>query len=226
MASLLLAAAVFLAIHLFVSGLPAVRGALVRLIGERPYLGLFSLASVGTIVWLAGAYASAEPIPLWYLGSGARHVALLVMPFALLLAIGSLTVKNPTAVGMAGGVGAGSATGILKITRHPLMWGIALWSLVHLAANGDAASLILFGTMLVLALVGPLMIDARRRRAGGDGWAAYEAATSVVPFVAIAAGRTRLQFNEIGWWRIGLALLLYVVLLWLHPKLFGVAVVY
>jgi len=48
------------------------------------------------------------------------------------------------------------------ITRHPFLWGIALWALVHLIINGDLASLILFGSLLLLAVGGTLAIDARR----------------------------------------------------------------
>jgi uncharacterized membrane protein len=44
-----------------------------------------------------------------------------------------------------------------------------------------------------------------------------------VPFAAIAGGRSSLDVAAIGWWRIGLALLLYVVFLFLHRPLFGVA---
>jgi uncharacterized membrane protein len=36
--------------------------------------------------------------------------------------------------------------------RMPLAWGVAFWSLGHLLANGDAASLILFGGMLIYAV--------------------------------------------------------------------------
>jgi uncharacterized membrane protein len=39
-----------------------------------------------------------------------------------------------------------------QLLRLPLAWGVAVWSLGHLLANGDAASLVLFGGMLIYAL--------------------------------------------------------------------------
>src|SRR3712207_8000983 len=46
-------------------------------------------------------------------------------------------------------------------------------------------------------------------------------ATSNLPFAAILQRRQRLVVGEVGLWRVALALGLYVVLLWLHPRLFG-----
>ena len=53
MTMLFAAAAAFLLIHLIVSGTP-VRDRLVRAIGEGPYMGLFSLASVAISVSVSG----------------------------------------------------------------------------------------------------------------------------------------------------------------------------
>ena len=58
MASLVLAAAFFVGIHVFVSG-TALRGAIVARIGENGFRGAFSLASLAGIVWLSRAYAAA-----------------------------------------------------------------------------------------------------------------------------------------------------------------------
>jgi uncharacterized membrane protein len=113
--------------------------------------------------------------------------------------------------------------GILRVTRHPLLWGIALWAFAHLLANGDVASVLLFGTFLVLALLGPFLIDAKRRRARGAAYERFLAVTSNVPFAAIAAGRTSLHAAELGWWRIAAGLLLYVAFLAGHRWLFGVS---
>src|SRR5262249_31595264 len=63
---------------------------------------------------------------------------------------------------------------------------------VHLIVNGDLASLILFGSLLVLALGGTAAIDAKRRRSFGEQWMQFAAVTSNVPFAAIVAGKNRL----------------------------------
>ena len=99
---------------------------------------------------------------------------------------------------------------------------MALWAATHLALNGDAASLLLFGSLLLLSLVGPLLIDAKRRHAFGPKWERFAAVTSNVPFAAIAGGRNRLEWREIGTWRWMTALGAWAAMLALHPVLFGV----
>ncbi|MDB5427742.1 MAG: hypothetical protein JWR43_1717, partial [Phenylobacterium sp.] len=112
--------------------------------------------------------------------------------------------------------------GMLRITRHPFLWGVAIWAAGHVLVKGDAASIVLFGSMLLLALVGTASIDAKRRRALGAKWEAFAAQTSSVPFAAIVQGRQRLDIGEIGWWRIALAVAVWALLAWAHPYLFGV----
>src|SRR2546429_9012140 len=98
--------------------------------------------------------------------------------------------------------GTGRARGMVRVTRHPFLWGVALWSLVHLIMNGDLASVILFGSLLLLALGGTVAIDAKRRRKFGDGWRQFAQTTSSVPFAAILNGRNRIgsALSEIGIW--------------------------
>jgi uncharacterized membrane protein len=102
------------------------------------------------------------------------------------------------------------------------MWGIALWAGVHALARGDAASLVFFGSFLVLALAGTRLIDARKADALGEDWARFAAATSNVPFTAIVEGRNRLAWGEIGAVKVGVGVAIYAVIVLLHPWLFGV----
>ena len=110
---------------------------------------------------------------------------------------------------------------MVRITRHPFLWGIALWALVHLIVNGDLASLIFFGSLLVLAVGGTLAIDAKRRRSFGGQWTKFADVTSDVPFAAIVAGRNRLglALAEIGVWRPLTAILVYAAAFYLHGRL-------
>jgi uncharacterized membrane protein len=98
-----------------------------------------------------------------------------------------------------------------------------LWALVHLVINGDAASLILFGSLLLLALAGTAAIDAKRRRRFGGQWEAFARQTSNVPFAAIAAGRNQLgpALREIGIVRPLIAIAVFAALTFLHGRLFG-----
>jgi uncharacterized membrane protein len=163
---------------------------------------------------------------MWDLGIAGRIVAAGLTPIALVLALVGLTTPNPTAVGGERVLDATQAVrGIVTITRHPFLWGVALWAVAHLAANGDAASAMLFGGMLILSLGGMLAIDQRRALRLGDAWRGFAAKTSLVPFAAAAAGRVKVDWKGIGWWRPVLGIAVYVILLFSHRWLFGVPVI-
>lgn len=222
MTNLVLAALAFAGLHAVVSG-TAVRDVLVGRLGERAYLGAFSAASFVTIVWLSTAWSDAPYVPLW---PTPRALVWLAQPLVLLatvFAVLGLVTPNPAAVGGEDALaGDAPATGILRVTRHPFLTGVALWAAVHLAVNGDLRSVVLFGTLLLVALNGMRSIDRKRRRRVGEAWLRYEAVTSIVPGAAIAAGRTRFAAAEIGWGGVGLALVVFLVLLVSHPLMFGV----
>ena len=216
---LVLACAGFLGTHLISSA--ALRPRLVAAAGEKVYLGLYSLAAIATFGWMIFAYYRAPFAVIWYVPA-LRYVPLVVMPVALVLMVCGLLTRNPTAVGQERLLDAADAArGILRVTRHPLMWGIALWAAAHVMARGDAASAIFFGTFFVLALAGTAMSDRRKARTLGERWSRFAAATSHVPFAAILNGRSAFVPAEIGWAKPALGLAFYVVLFLLHPVLFG-----
>ena len=101
------------------------------------------------------------------------------------------------------------------------MWGLTLWAAVHVIANGDLASLLFFSGFLLTALLGSLHLDWRMATTEGDRWQRFAAVTSYVPFAAILSGRQTWNWAELGRpaaWGLGG----FVVLLLLHPYLFGV----
>jgi uncharacterized membrane protein len=222
-ASLFAAALFFDGIHFFVSGTD-LRAKIVGLIGERPYQGLFSLMSLVGIVWLSRAYRHAEYFQLWGQSQTLRSIALIVMLVAFFLVVLAFTTPNPTAIGGEALLAENEpARGIQRITRHPFLWGVALWSLMHLLLNGDLASVVFFGSFLILAIGGPFSIDRKRKKTSGDAWNRYAAVTSNVPFAAIVEGRNTLKIGELGWWRTLLTLVVYGLFLHLHKTLFGVS---
>lgn len=227
MASLVAAATFFVLLHLLVSG-TILRDRIVTRIGQGPYMGLFSLASVGGLVWLGWAYAQSRGMAwntaYWDLSSATRHVQLVLQLFAMLLIVPGLATPNPTSVQQEGALERSDVIkGMLRITRHPFLWGVAIWAGGHLLVNGDQASIILFGSLLALALFGTSSIDAKRKRAHGETWERFASQTSNVPFAAVVAGRQSVRLGEIGWWRIALAIAIWAILMLSHPVLFGVA---
>ena len=221
MLSLILAAIFFAGIHLGIAG-TTLRDRAVARLGQNAYRAVFSMASLAGILWLVMAYKHAPYVATWGVPQWWKPVAILLMLPAFLLAVMGLTTPNPTAVGMEG-LAAHAPEGIVRVTRHPLLTGIGLWALIHLIANGDAASFLFFGSLAVTALAGTVSIDIKRRRALGPAWQSFAAQTSILPFAAIAAGRTRFKPGEIAAWRWAIALIVYALILGGHSHIFGVS---
>jgi uncharacterized membrane protein len=219
--SFLIAGLAFHGSHVLLSS-TRLRGQLRDQVGERGFLALYSAVALVTFAWFVVAYVHAPYVALWPTPSWARPLAIAVMPLAAILLIAGLTTRNPTAVGMERTAAEDDpAPGILRVTRHPILWAIGLWALVHIPPNGGLAALVFFGSLAALALGGTLLIDKKKRLALGSNWSRLAEVTSNVPFVAILARRTRLRPDEIGLLRVVAGLLLFAVLLLAHPLFTG-----
>jgi uncharacterized membrane protein len=218
---LAVAAAAFVASHVVLSAAP-LRAPLIARLGEKPFLGLYSVVSLVLFGWMIAAFAAAERVDLWVPPMGLRLLAAAIILVAFVFIVAGLTGPNPTAVGQERSIAAPPG-GILAVTRHPMMWGIVLWGIAHLLASGDARGMIVFTAMIVLALAGMAHIEARKKASLGSAWETFAARTSLVPFAAIVSGRARFSLAEIGWGRLGLALVIYIGFLYGHRLMFGVA---
>lgn len=227
MTELYLAAALFMGLHLVISG-TVLRRIITDMIGEKVYMALFSLASIGAIVWLAMSYndavVSAENTVYWQAPLWLAHSGALILLAAFLIGVPGLLTPNPTAVGgEAAAEKEDAVQGMVRITRHPFLWSVIIWAAFHLGVNGDRASQALFGTFLTVALVGTFSIDRKRAKKMGESWRKFAGQTSNLPFVAILSGRTKLALGEIGWWRPLAAVVLWAAVLMTHEMVFGVS---
>ncbi|MBT3768181.1 MAG: NnrU family protein [Rhodospirillales bacterium] len=220
---LALASILFVGSH-FVMSSGSIRPRLVSAMGRAPFMIGYSIFSLMSFAWMLWAYQDAPDVVLWIPMTGFKHASLTLMLFACFFIVGGYTTQNPGAINTEDKAVVPSPKGVLKITRHPVMWGIAFWGIAHLLAHGEVAKLILFGTMTVLALAGAYHIDLRRRQNLGDAWRAYEAETSFFPLGAILKGRTRIENREIPLWQTLLTVLLYIGLLYGHNTVLGVNV--
>ncbi len=220
MTLLIVSCIAFLALHMGISSTP-LRGMLLGALGQKGYLGfysLLSLASLGAMIYAYGGLAHTDfvwaPNPIGY-----KITKLLVLLAIVLLVMGTMT-KNPTAVMMDDAINQDLA-GILKITRHPTQWAILLYSIGHLIANGDKASIVLFGTLAIMSGVGMVAMDARKKANADEKWQAFYNQTSAVPFAAIASGRTSLKLSELNWVAAAIGVALYGSIYWLHDMVSG-----
>src|SRR5258706_2686685 len=190
MTHLVVASLAFLATH-YVASTP-LRDVLISVMGKA-YLALYSLIAFATLGWMIWAFYHAPFVNLWY-AVALRPIPLVVMPFALVFAVCGIATPNPTAVGQERLLkSAEPARGILRITRHPLMWGFALWGLSHIVARGDLAAVIFFGTFAVLALSGAWLVDRRKAATQGEAWKHFSAVAPKPPFPANLGGRHHLK---------------------------------
>jgi uncharacterized membrane protein len=214
---LIIATLVFLGIHVLPS--TPLRALAVKAVGEKAWVGLFSLASLAGLSWMVSTYARAPFEALW---PGLRLAPVALLPAAFVLLACGLLSRNPTVIGQAAALkGEDPARGIIRVTRHPVMWAIMLWAGAHLLAVGSLQAVVFYGGLLLLAAAGTTLQDARKAKALGEDWQRFAARTSNMPFGAILQGRNRLSWREIGWWRPVAGLALFALALASHGWLFG-----
>jgi uncharacterized membrane protein len=225
MNGLIAASVSFVLIHRLISGAPW-RGRIAALVGERTLRAVFSLVSLLNLVWLIAAYAGVHEAgggaPPWADHAPTRIALAILQLLAVFLIVAGVWAPNPTIVGQ-GDVARDPnvVRGLVRVTRHPFLWGVTLFSVGHLLVRHDVASQWMFGVLIFVALSGMISIDAKRRRALGAAWQTFAAETSVIPFAAILTGRQKFRPGEIAWRSVLASVALWGALLIVHPFLSG-----
>ncbi len=191
MSQVVLALAAFLLLH-SVPAIPTIRGKLTATLGLRFYLLTYSVTSVALLIWVLHAAWSTEYVEIWQPDPWAALANLVLSPLGLFLVTAGLISPNPASVSFMTSSTPGAIT---TLTRHPVLWGFLLWSLGHVAANGDARSLLVFGGLGLFSAVGILVAEKRARRRMGDKWSSIARSTSVFPLIALLSGRAKLRLD-------------------------------
>lgn len=198
-------AILFVGLHFLLSH--PLRGPLVRSVGEGAFRGIYSLLALITFgAMLYYYHAIGRETPMWQVGELGWALCTLAMWFAAILFVGSF-MKNPALVGAAGP--RGGPTGVMRITRHPMMWSFAIWAAVHMTVVGTMKSLVLDIPILVLALGGALGQDAKKARLMGENWHDWTAETAFIPFTRGFAFPGIIAFAG--------GTLLFILATWAHP---------
>lgn len=150
--------ALFFAIHLVPTNRPLRDGLTVRF-GEMGYKGVFSIIALVGFVMIVLGFAkmqamlgSKNPV-LWYPPTWTRHVAFTLMLPAMILLVAAYIPSR-----------------IRAAVKHPMLVAIKIWALAHLLANGDVASIVLFGSFLAYAVYDRISLKRRGNvGAGGAG---------------------------------------------------------
>lgn len=209
---------VFLAAHSLPSIAP-LRRALARALGPRGYLAAYSLMSLALLAWLLSAALEAPYVGLWQPPLWAYEAALVLASLGTVLVTAGLARANPLSVGLVGGAGFDpDRPGLVGVTRHPVLWGFVLWALAHVAANGDAVTVILFAALGLFSLGGFWLVDRRHRRLlGHSDWQRLAARAPLLPF---ARGVPRFAVADLLALALGVAVTA-ALLAGLHLWLFG-----
>lgn len=151
MALLILGLIIFLGIHSVRIVAPDYRARFIATRGDSAWKGLYSVASIVGFVLIVWGYGVArQTAPVLYVTNYAMvHVTATLMLIAFIV-LASFHVP------------AGLIRSKLK---HPMLVAIKIWAFAHLLVNGDLASVILFGSFLVWAVVDRIS-EKRRTRAG------------------------------------------------------------
>jgi len=223
----ILLASLFLPLSHFLMSSAPLRAPLVRWLGEKLFLVAYSGVAFLAFAWLIMAYRQAPTVVLWAAPAWVRAALLPVVLLAILLVVAGLTTPNPV-IASAGSLfdRADIVRGVLRVTRNAFFWGTSLFALAHVIMTGHVAGVLAFGSVAVLGLAGAPILDAKKARTHGAAWDAFARATSNVPFMAIAQGRQRFAWGEIGFWRLALGVGLFLAAVLAHyqvPALTGQA---
>ena len=179
MVELIAACVAFVGAHFLLSH--PLRSPVVSRLGERGFLGLYSLVAFATLGWMVAAYLKLpEQAALWPVGDALWAVGTAIMWLGSVLFVGSL-FGNP-AMPEANTAAVPTPLGVFAITRHPMMWGFALWALTHILVYPEPAQILLAGTIGFLALVGAHLQDRKKAALQPNFWPEWERRTSYIPF--------------------------------------------
>lgn len=179
--------ALFFGAHFFSTFRSRGPGDLKQKLGYGPYMGLYSLVSIaGLVLMIMGYGFLRNMIPVWDPPVWTRHIPLTLMLPALILLVAAYA---PTGY-------------IKKAVKHPMLAAVKIWAFAHLCANGDLASIILFGSFLAYAVIDRIVVKRRGNPMEGKTPSAMGDVISVVGGIAAYAA----------------------IAFWAHAALFGVPV--
>lgn len=147
---LVLGLIVFLGVHSVSIVAPGWRTATVARLGDKPWKGMYSIASAVGLALIVVGYGLArrDPVVLYTPPVALRHLALVVMlPVFPLFFAAYLPGR------------------IRSAAKHPMLVAVKLWAVAHLLANGTLADVVLFGGFLAWAVADRISV---KRRAAVD----------------------------------------------------------
>jgi uncharacterized membrane protein len=203
---------------------PPLRARLVARLGPWGFVVAFSVVawlSFGVAVATYAAHAQAGPAgPAWGRFALARALLIGAVALGVVLMTGTFARYAASPYAMSGR-NAREPRGLERITRHPFFVGVAIFAGAHALLATRLTGALFMGGLALFALAGARLQDRKLLALRGDSYAAWCAATSTLPFAAIAAGRQRFVAAELPYGMLALGLALAFVLRAVHGSLFA-----
>ena len=133
---LVLALGLFLFIGLHLLRELGWRDVLISRLKPRPYKGLVAFAIFASLIFIVIGKGQASFIQLWVPPFNLRSITHLLMISSCILVVAGALPNSYTR----------------ELIGHPMLVGVIVWSGSHLLANGDLASVLLFGTLGLWAI--------------------------------------------------------------------------
>ena len=125
---------------------PSFKASLQSRFGEMGFKGIYSLIALAGFALIIVGMSRAEFRPVFVPPSWSLLITNLAMPVSFCLLVAAYAPNN-----------------FRRVIRHPMLSGVFVWAAVHLLANGDLASILLFGSFGAYAIID--IISASRRSA-------------------------------------------------------------
>ncbi len=185
------------------------RAFLFRRLRANGFMLVYSAVSLLTFAWMAMEFVRApKSAGFWPIGDAVWIGASVITLIAAVLFVGSF-IRNPSLPGMPDAMAAQKPFGVFKATRHPMMWGFALWGVAHILVAPRIDNLLFSGSIIFLALVGAKAQEIKKRKLTGVEWDSW-------------LRRTRFFIRPEGLLRAGWGpwlggIVLWAVATWMHP---------
>jgi uncharacterized membrane protein len=206
-----------------VPALPPVRARLIGRLGRRSYFMLYGVVSLVLLPALIHASATAPYLEIWPVTDLALAVPRLAMPLAIVLAVTGMLAPNPLSMSFNRGAFNPLRPGPVGVVRHPILWALLIWSLAHVAANGDVSHIALFGTFAAMSVLAMASTDRRRQaKLGLPEWNRLAARAPQYPLLASLRAGWRPALSGTVLLHVLLALAVYLLLVAGHIWFAGV----
>jgi uncharacterized membrane protein len=157
------------------------RAPMVKALGAGGFQGAYTVVSFATLAWVYFAFTAAPPADLPGSGDAGWIAATIITLPAMILLAGSLVGNPALPTPMAEAQARAEPKGVMRVTRHPMMWGIGLWAASHIILFWSIRTMVTALAMGILALVGAKLQDAKKEALMGESWAEWERKTSYWP---------------------------------------------